>query len=285
MTAFQYVVVKYVPNVLRDESVNVGVIVRDVHNQDFGYRFLSRGAVVKKLWPNADTQIVRHLEHELGKTRQAQLSLDEAPALGRAGPPTSPDFFAKARHEFTGNLQMTLERGIAANSLDEALAWAYSTFVAEPAIAARPINYQALAPLQTRERLWRAFERKQLIGKRRVQRRAVLQGRHAPWTFDLAYKNGALNLINSLALKAGPEANLGRALVFKGMLEEVESNVSDQVRGIAVVQWPKPEQRDDSAAPKAVAILEDAGIDTYDVVRVDELADRVQQDLSSVATR
>jgi hypothetical protein len=228
---------------------------------------------------------VRHLERELGKTRQTQLSLDEAPALGRAGAPTSPDFFAKARHEFTGNLQMTLERGIAASNLEEALAWAYSTFVAEPAIAARPINYQALAPLQTRERLWRAFERKHLIGGRRVRKRAVFQWQHAPWTFDLAYMNGALHLINSLALNAGPEANLGRALVFKGMLEEVGSNAADHVRGIAVVQWPKPEQREENAAPKAVAILEDAGIETYEIARVDELADRVGEELSAAVAR
>src|SRR5207249_1197705 len=141
--------------------------------------------------------------------------------------------------------------------------WAYATFVAEPATNARPINYQALAPQQTRERLWRAFERRQLIGPRRVRQRAVFQGRHAPWTFDLAYKNGAQHLINSLALNAGAEANLGRALVYKGMLDEVLARSSTDIQGIAVIQWPKTETRDDAAAEQAAAILTDAGVDTY----------------------
>jgi hypothetical protein len=282
VTTFQYVVVKYVPNVLRDESVNVGVLVRKIDGGDFASRFLPRAAVVRKLWPNADTQVVRHLERELEKTRQAQLSL-EAPTLGRAGSPLNSDFFTRAREEFTGNLQMTPERAVTADDLDAALQWAYDTFVAEPPTAARPINYQALAPMQTRDRVWRAFERRDLIGPKRVQERVVIKGKHAPWTFDLAYRNGALHLINSLALNAGPEANLGRALVYKGMLEEVEAKSSHGVQGIAVVQPPKPGQREESASTEARAILTDAGIDTYDVADVDELTTRVEQDLASLA--
>jgi hypothetical protein len=279
MKTFQYVIVKYVPNVLRDESVNVGALVRDPDSGAFEYRFLPRGAIVRKLWPTADTKIVRHLERQLAKTKESQLSLDQ-PTLGRVGSPASSDFFARAREEFTGNLQMTLERGIAADTLDSALQWAYSTFVAEPRASARPINYQALAPIQTRERLWRAFEKRDLIGPKLVTERAVLEGQHAPWTFDLAYSNGALHLINSLALNAAPEANLGRALVFKGMLEEVGTKAADEVRGIAVIQSPKPEERDEAATPRAVAILKDAQIDIYDVTSIGELADRVEHDLA-----
>jgi hypothetical protein len=111
----------------------------------------------------------------------------------------------------------------------------------------------------------------------------VIKGRHAPWTFDLGYKNGTLHLINSLALNAGPGANLGRALVYKGMLQEVEAKRGDSVQGIAVVLSPKPEQRDESASTEAIAILKDAGIETYDVADVDELTSRVEKDLTPVS--
>lgn len=274
----QYVVVRYAPNILRDESVNVGVIVRDPKSGAFEYKFLPRSGVVRKIWPSADTQIVKHLERALGRTRETQMSLMPA-TLGRSGSPSDPAFFEHARREFTGNLQLTIERAVEAETLDDALQWAYTTFVAEPAAGARPINYQALAPIQTRERLWRTFERRNLIGPKRVRERAVYQGTHAPWTFDLAYKNGAVHLINSLALNAGPEANLGRALVFKGMLEEVAARASDDVKGIGVLQWPKPELREEAAANRAAAILRDAGIETYDVADLGSLTTRVAEDL------
>jgi hypothetical protein len=180
---------------------------------------------------------------------------------------------------------MTPERAVTADDLAAALDWAYTTFVAEPKAAARPINYQALAPAQTRERLWRTFEKRDLFGPRRVQRLPVLQGRHSPWTFDLSYKNGALHLINSLALNAAPEANLGRALIFRGMLEEIQEKHSPDVRGIALIQPPKPELREDAATPRALAILEDANIDTYEIDRINELADRVERDLSGTSRR
>jgi hypothetical protein len=259
------------------KSVNVGVIVRDVESGELTYRFLPRGAVVRRLWPTADTQIVRHFERALSRTREWQLSLNP-PCLGRVGDPSAPEFFAKARREFTGNLQMTPERGVNAESIDAALAWAWVTFVAEPPAAARPINYQNLAPITTRERVWKAFDKRELIGRDLVRKQPVYEGQHAPWTFDLAYENGALHVISSLSLAAGAQANLGRALVYKGMLADLGARRQD-VQGIAVVQLPKPEQQDDAASHRAVGILRDAEIETYDVSAVDELAERVQDEL------
>jgi Protein of unknown function (DUF3037) len=277
----QYSIIKYTPNVVRDESVNVGVIAREPSTGRFDYKFLRRSAVVRKIWPSADTQVVGHLERALAKTRTTtQLSL-VSPSLGRTGSPSDPDFFAKARREFTGNLQLSVESAMETESLEDALQWAYNTFVAEPAVSARPINYQALAPFQTRARLWRAFERRNLIGPKRVRERAVFQGVHAPWTFDLAYKNDAQHLINSVALNAGAEANLGRALVFKGMLDEVAKAGQTEVYGIAVIQWPKA-SAEETAADKAVAILDDAGIETHDVGNLEQLVERVEKDLAHV---
>src|SRR5690348_3788208 len=116
MKSFEYVVVKYVPNVTRDESVNVGVLVRDPTAGEFSFKFLPRGAVVRKLWPTADMNIVRHLEKQLGRTQPSQLSLSP-PSLGRTGSPQEATFFASAREEFTGNLQFTQERGVAAGDI------------------------------------------------------------------------------------------------------------------------------------------------------------------------
>src|SRR5258708_36163455 len=109
MKSFEYVVVKYVPNVARDESVNVGVLVREPVAGDFSFKFLPRGAVVRKLWPTADMNIVRHLEKQLERTQPSQLSLSP-PSLGRTGSPQEPGVFASARGKFAGHHQFSRGR-------------------------------------------------------------------------------------------------------------------------------------------------------------------------------
>src|SRR4051794_19614257 len=94
---FQYAVVRYVPNVVRDEGINVGVLVREVHGDGFNYRFLPRSATVRKLWPPADTRLVANFERQVG------LAARTGEGIGLVGHPSSRDFFEKARSEFNGN--------------------------------------------------------------------------------------------------------------------------------------------------------------------------------------
>lgn len=279
MRQFQFAVVQFVPNPVRQESVNVGVIVRDAESGEFGFRFLPRGAVVRKLWPDADQNVVRLFERRLRTlVKEQQLALGEEEGLPLVGHPRDENFFARARSEFVGNLQLTVERGVLQEDLREAVQWAYATFVAEPSASGRPINYQALAPTTARTRLWNAFDRRELIGPNKVAQRVVLEGRHAPWTFDLGYRNGTKRVINSLALTSGLEVNLGRALVYKGMVDDVTDGLGESVQGIAVIQHPK----DADNAPgvrEAEAILKDAGIETVTFEGLDQLAGRVEADL------
>src|SRR5437867_4926673 len=152
---FQYAVLRYVPNVIRDEAVNVGVVVRDLEREEFEYRFLPRSATVRKLAPQADQQIVNNFSRQLAVARRA-----DRPILG-VGHPKNVDFFAHASREFTGNLQFSEVRGLLADDLRSAVNRIYSDYVAEPRGSARPINYQAMAPYQTRARLWDAFKRRE----------------------------------------------------------------------------------------------------------------------------
>src|SRR6266511_4000243 len=132
---FQYAVIRYVPNVVRDEAVNVGVLVRDAERGDFAYRFLPRSVTVRRLWPDADRQLVTNFEKQLKQLKGSQqLKLtDRATGLPGVGHPLDRDFFARAREEFNGNLQLSMKRGIIAESLEEARTRAYGTYVAETA--------------------------------------------------------------------------------------------------------------------------------------------------------
>lgn len=283
MSRYQYAVIRYVPDVVRDEAINVGVIVREVSGEQFDFRFLPRAATIRRLWPEADQNLVKHFEKILAwMTVGSQPSLLEEPSQGlpNIGHPADREFFARARSEFNGTLQLSLERGILKESLRDALNWTYAKFVAEPQPVRRPINYQSLAPFRARARLWSAFERKSLLGPGRVQKQFVVEGRHAPWTFDLGYRNGVLNLINSLSLDASEEANLGRALVFKGMIEDIgaKHDAEHRVLGIAVVDThpahPSP------GSDQAQQMLHDADIDVVPLANLSELVQRIESEFA-----
>ena len=74
---FQYVVVRYVPNVIRDEAVNVGIVCREVGKDTHVFKFLPRSATVRKLWPTADQKLVAHFQRQLSRTKR----LSEVPSL------------------------------------------------------------------------------------------------------------------------------------------------------------------------------------------------------------
>jgi hypothetical protein len=275
MTGFQYVVVRFVPNVVRDEAVNVGVLLRAKNDRSLHLRFLSRNATVRKLWPEADDKIVDSFR------KQLTAAIKSKTALGRMGDPRSPSFFETARIEMNGNLQLSGVRGLLSDSVEDALEWAFGTYVALPGGATRPINFQAIAPLMARRRLWDAFERQGLIGPKRIRERVSLQGLHAPWTFDLVYRNGALKTINSLAINAPTaETNLGRALVLKGMVEDVFEKKKELITCTAVVQdLVKGEAA--AGAKEAQNLLRDATIEVVPLAELSKLVQKVGEDLSA----
>jgi Protein of unknown function (DUF3037) len=264
---YQFVVVRYVPDVVRNEGVNVGVLVRSIEGVPFDFKFLPRSATVKKLLPSADGRLVRHFETQLKAARN-----EEKPLSG-LGYPGNPEFLDAMQNEFTGNLQVTAPRAVVAQGLPAALSLLYRQMVEEAPANARPINYQSLAPFQTRERLWSAFEKRELVRPNGVHKALPISGKHAPWTFDLSYKNGGIHVISSLALDAATEVNLSRALVLKGMAEEVSATLGEQGSTTAVIK-----SKSDGASiglPDALSILDDAGINIVPFNKVGELVSMV----------
>jgi hypothetical protein len=247
------------------------VIVRAVGSKYFDFRFLPRSATIRKISPEADQKLVKNFE------RQLAVAQEKGTAIGLIGHPSEPEFFSKALREFNGNLQLTEPRGLIVENVAAALEEAYQMYVAEPAAGARPISYQAIAPYQLRERVWSAFERSHLIRPGLLKKAYSVKGRHARWTFDLGYQNGSTRIISSVALNAPTgEINLGRALVFKGMIDDVKDEV-EKVRGTAVVQLPKT--RTAPGAKEAQEFLKDSRINVIPSSDLDELVNTVRKEL------
>jgi hypothetical protein len=106
----------------------------------------------------------------------------------------------------------------------------------------------------------------------------IVKGKHASWAFDLGYENHNVNVIRSIAFSGGSEEkNLSRALLYKGMCEEVRAEHHD-LEGIAVVELPTAGK----SAPgieDAEAIMRDANIRVVKSTQVDSFLSEVAADL------
>jgi len=256
---FRYCVARYVPNVIRDEAVNVGVIVQDLESHNVSFRFLPRAAAVRRLWPDVDERIIGFLERQLSVATQQNME------FGLAGRPGDSEFLDSLAYEFTGTLQLTAPRGTTNTSLDSAVSKEFRTHVAEPG-EFRPISYSILAPARLQRRVWNAFDKVHLIKEGAFLRRSTLMGKHSSWTFDLAMQeNSHAQVINSLALNApDPGAKAGRAFVLRGMVEDVRDSM--RVEATAVIEAPKAS--DIAGFSIAESILADAKIN---IVHIGEL--------------
>jgi hypothetical protein len=198
------------------------------------------------------------------------------------GKVTDAGFLDRARSEFVGSLQLSEPRGILAEGLKPALAEVFRTYVAEKreATAAQA----SLAPSRLRQQLWSAFSKGRLFrtGSKEtgVKKNFVVEGQHASWTFDVGYRNGALSLINSVALNSEKtETNLNRALVLQGMAQEVRK-ADTLARFAAVVSAPGSMKG--HGINEAVDILTDSNIEIVPTAEIGKLVQRVRMQLNLI---
>jgi hypothetical protein len=271
MQAFQYAIFRYVANVVRDEPVNIGVIVRDQSLSDTTAKFLSAAAVSRK----AGTKAVA-----LTLALEENLRASDVDPIGSAAILRTPGFFDDARREFHGNLRLSEPRGVMAEDIEQATERVFASHVAE-AKSAQPVEVSTkpLSPSYIRSRLWSAFNKVDLFVPGKAAKDYRLRGRHATWTFDVGYKNGGLSLINALAIGTeDAQKNLDRALLFKGMIAEVQDENKEQIHAIAVVP-PPLKHPGKNAYAEAQGILADAKIAVFGLQDVDTLVRHAQSQL------
>jgi hypothetical protein len=272
---FQYSVVRYVDDVVRDEPINVGVIVRDQALSEATAKFLPAAAVSRRAGAKA-----------LSLTLGLQQSLRESDfdPIGSAAILRAPHFFDEARREFHGNLRLSDPRGVLAENIEQATERVFASHVAEPrSTVSVEVSAAPLSPSRMRERLWSAFNRVDLFAPGKAQKLYAVRGRHATWKFDIGYRNGALSLVNALAIGTdNPQTNLDRALLYKGMVSEVREESKHEIHPIAVISPPPKSVK--SAYADAQGILTDANIATFALKDVQTLARKAQMELELLLT-
>lgn len=197
-----YRILRYAPNLLRDEHANIGVLLHEPARGRLEMRLLeseSEFARLRRLHPAADLQLLRALEAEL----RVQLAQHEGGAAA---------WLAKLDQTLSGAVQLSPQRAVITDDFDAELDRVYRDQV-EPMRGARAADrLHSRAGIRTRAN---EIFRRTGIHTRMKHNVAVEEFTYAgdPMRFDYGYrKNGTQGFVQTLALERDPAQ--AKALAF-----------------------------------------------------------------------
>jgi hypothetical protein len=229
--SFAYHVIRYTPNLIRDEWVNIGVVVHDAATHRFRVRLLEEEAEfarVRRLHPSADEGTLRGfapmLEDTLGEHR-GELSA----------------WVAKLGQTLSNTVQFGPQTGLLAEDLDAEVDRLYSNHVAPP--RARPAGSEAAGSRSgIRAGANQVFRTTGLWPKlARSVHVDEFTYKGDPLRLDYSYRrNGTRGFIHSLALARDP----AQAKVLAYTADAIRAKI-EKTEFVAITEVePRPEGND-----------------------------------------
>ena len=239
---FLFSILRVVPDPIKDEAVNIGVVVlrADGGGGDimFSGRFKTRVAALRQDFPVESTlAAIEDLRAFLGLETQARFGAD----IGGGDPR---ERLNAAVQYLEGQLQLTAPRRYQAKNLGSAGQQIYKRYVAKKLPRPQPTRQPTAAEM--RHRIWQTitlWSERNLV----VERRAMIQGREARHPADFVLKNG----VPQAAIFALPATVDDRAISFlyRDSLPTIARDVQAEHPGFQVV-GVLPD--DDENAPEGV---------------------------------
>jgi Protein of unknown function (DUF3037) len=187
---FQYRILRYLPNLARDEWVNVGVLLQEVSGARQAMRFIEEPAEfarVRRVHPDADEDLL----HGLAPEFDARL---RGPAAEVAV------YLQKLEQKLSNVLQLSPARGLLAENFDVELERLYREQVTPPLRRAGGLLQSTRDWM--RSKLNDVFRRHRILGK--LEHRVRVEGFTQPgdpMRLDYGYQNGVRGFIQSVSLR------------------------------------------------------------------------------------
>lgn len=195
-TTLTYRVLRYTPNLVRDEWVNVGVLLEDPQKRRARARLIedeSELVRVRRLHPNADEALLRALPAHF----ESQLTAAGDEATGWIG---------KLDSTLSNTLQFSAQKAVLAEEFDAELDRLYHDHVALPPRQGRGAAMLESTRAWIRAKLSDVFRRHKVLGKmqRGVKVEEFTQAGD-PMRIDYAYRmNGTRGFVQALSLGRDP---------------------------------------------------------------------------------
>jgi len=202
MDAFRYSIVRYVPDPVRGEQINIGVVVAAEDPPTFRARFLPQSATgrLKRISARSDFRFIRDLAQQMAEAADDHLPLDQP---GRAR--WSAAALERAAIEWANTIQFSEVRAALHEQPDALLDTLYTRYVADP----RPTVKRARDRRWVRRRV-RTSLRQALASARPaadpdelIRRDPEVEGEFEAHRFDFGLANGDLRrLVQTLSFES-----------------------------------------------------------------------------------
>lgn len=210
-TTFRYRILRYAPNLIRDEWVNIGVLLEVADGRKRAIRLIEEPAEiarVRRLHPGADEELLRALPGEF------EARLDGPEDAVRS-------YIEKLGQTLSNVIQFGPHKGVLAEDFDAELDRLYHDQVAPPA--------QARGSLVESTRAWIKARFNDVLKRRRVPRleRSIRVEEFTqagdPLRLDYGYRNGARGFLHAVAL--GRDASQAKVLAYTA--ERIRARVAN----------------------------------------------------------
>jgi hypothetical protein len=252
----RYRILRYTPNLVRDEWVNVGVLLEEAEGPRVAVQLIEETsdlARVRRLHPGADEDLLRALPAEF----DARL---HAPAAETGA------FLQKLDDTLSNALQFSPQRGLLADDFDAELERLFREHVSAPPSARGGIVANTRAWI--RARVSDVFRRRGLRGKIETSVRvAEFTQPGDPLRLDYAYRyNGTRGYIQTVALAKDP----AQAKVLAYTAERIRARAANSVfTAITEAEPSRANPRHDFIA----RLFEEQRIDIVPLSRIDRFAE------------
>jgi len=259
LNTLSYRILRYTPNLVRDEWVNIGVLLEDPARRHLQARLIEEPAElarVRRIHPNADEELLRALPQDF-----------EAQIAGAGGEPGA--YVAKLDETLSNILQLSPQKAVLAEDFEAELDRLYCDHVAPPRRARAGLFENTRAWIRTR--INEAFRRSRILGRmERGVRVEEFTQPGDPLRLDYAYRyNGTRGYLHALSLARDPAQ--AKVLAYTAECVRVKIPTSE----FTAITEAEP-QPDDARQQFVARLLAEQKIDILPVTRLDALANSLR---------
>lgn len=270
--ACRYSVARFVPDVMRDEPFNIGIILQCPEQQHISVRFLDDFTHIVKAHPEVNKEILASFTEEMTERIRehmegVQLEFGEVPfeepiAL------THPQFLDYLFAEYGARFQFTRPRGTLATDLSEEIEDLFDLLVAakERVIEAVEVP-RRVRPEQVRRMVRRTFRKTKVIDY--LEEDTIVSGRRWKYRIDYTYDTRIRGLVNSFSLDLDPDSKIDRAFWMTGLSSDIHE--ADEYREFTAIVHP-PHAASPEGYDEALAIMRDREVQVIEVPRLEPFA-------------
>ena len=268
----EFALIRYVPDPVRGEFTNIGVVLRAAGHAAVAVRFTRDWSRVRCLDTDADTEMLESLEAEIGERLRVSVEATAAHGIGIEKP-----ILETLQDSFSNSLQITEMQGTLAESLPAEMEQLLRMYV-EPLKRprrTRKVSGRAEIAGQMRD----AFTQAGVWGLLR-KRVAASQYTRAgdPLKLDCGYRNGRVRLFHAMSLDNDAESAKGLAFSLAGLREGVFRVESAELELTAIVE-PISAVNDVEQYGFGVGVMESAGLRVLTVSDLGRVAETARREL------